>query len=392
MNLDFIREIIPSFGTIKNLMTGRFTYTVDFSRGKWNILMSDIERYFPHLPKPAMRIIRQWSIYLDKDATDDTLLKEGTFYDICSFNGTKILLTWESKTSKNDNSRSYFEWTFSLSCLNRQKDIDNLKLFIKKLVKRKDRHDELSSMKYINFIGVDNRAVVSKKKHSIRTFNDVFIPNEIKSDIIKSITSFIKSKKWYEVHNVPYHFGLMLYGPPGTGKSSIIKAITEQFEVATYYISGGKLIDALKDNDEWLNMIQNEVKPSIIVVEDIDTYEFLWKTELLRDDVDSTIRASLLSKLLNILDGVDSPSNTIWIFTTNHPERLNEAMIRPGRIDKKLEIGYVTAETMNEFLMHHFGHGLPNGFEVKGGMTFAAMQTDIMSGATFDEIVAKYCE
>ena len=91
------------------------------------------------------------------------------------------------------------------------------------------------------------------------------------------------------------------------------------------------------------------------------------------------------------MDGMNSPENVIWIFTTNHIDRLDPALIRPGRIDKKIEIGYVDNETFSEFLMHHYGKGLESGYEVGGGLTFASIQTDVMLGMTYEEILEKYC-
>merc|ERR1712164_114900 len=62
-----------------------------------------------------------------------------------------------------------------------------------------------------------------------------------------------------------------------------------------------------------------------------------------------------LSGLLNVLDGVVDCPNRILIMTTNHPEKLDPALIRPGRIDKKLHLGYMRGPEAADMVSHYFG-------------------------------------
>ena len=62
-----------------------------------------------------------------------------------------------------------------------------------------------------------------------------------------------------------------------------------------------------------------------------------------------------LAGLLNILDGVVDSPGRIVIMTTNHPEKLDAALIRPGRINRQLYLGYMNAECLEQMLSHHYG-------------------------------------
>ena len=90
------------------------------------------------------------------------------------------------------------------------------------------------------------------------------------------------------------------------------------------------------------------------------------------------------------MDGINAPQNVVYVFTTNHIEKLDPALIRPGRIDLTLKVDYATNETFSKFLMFHYKRSLPYGKTVVPNLTFAAVQTDVMMDATFEDIIDKY--
>ena len=85
------------------------------------------------------------------------------------------------------------------------------------------------------------------------------------------------------------------------------------------------------------------------------------------------------------------------MFTTNHIEKLDPALIRPGRCDVKLEIPTVTYETFKKFAVYHYGKGADTfiddhfikDFEVDSDITFAELQIDVMKGATLADVAMK---
>ena len=105
--------------------------------------------------------------------------------------------------------------------------------------------------------------------------------------------------------------------------------------------------------------------------------------------------AHFLRRFLDLLccyaiDGACSCTNIIYIFTTNYPERIDQRFLRAGRIDKQIEIGYVCDEVMNQCLNAHFGKGLPEDRTTAESVTIAQMNIDLMSEATYEQIVEKY--
>ena len=144
---------------------------------------------------------------------------------------------------------------------------------------------------------------------------------------------------------------------PGTGKSSLINALAAELDRDLYYIN---LRDYSSDSD--LENAFSEIgKNAIIVMEDVDAQSscvldrgsqsicdesFL---EMLSSPSPSPKASKLgisfgisLSCLLNILDGHSLKPGTIVVMTSNHPEKLDPALIRPGRIDLHLSLGYCT--------------------------------------------------
>ena len=95
----------------------------------------------------------------------------------------------------------------------------------------------------------------------------------------------------------------------------------------------------------------------------------------------------LLGKLLNYMDGYGSPDGTIWILTTNHINKLDPALVRPGRIDLNIEIGYATDETFVKFMKFHYGYNVPDTYHIKDGMLFGDLQTKVMLGWSVDQML-----
>lgn len=136
---------------------------------------------------------------------------------------------------------------------------------------------------------------------------------------------FEKSVEWYKDKGVPYRRGYLLHGPPGTGKTSFTLAIAGALNMSICYLNLG----ARNLNDDSLNRcLNNAPARSIILLEDIDA------VFVQRDSVQKRRGASVsFSGLLNALDGVRSQEGRILFMTTNHPEKLDPALLRPGRAD-----------------------------------------------------------
>ena len=248
-----------------------------------------------------------------------------------------------------------------------------------------------------------------------RTFDDTFITQEARNKLFHGIDSFIERRDWYEKHNLPYHYGILLYGPPGTGKSTIIQAIANKYSFVPF-IANKNIIESMRS----LNDIPMEVdaeyteRPKLFVVEDIDSFSFASDRDIeviqndavnrsngvsgvSAEDILMEVRERKrcrkdMSTFLNSMDGIRAAENIVYVFTTNNIGAIDPAVKRAGRLDLILEIGYVTNETFDDFLMYHFGKHLPANRNVKPIQIFADIQLEVMQGESFESIVDKYTD
>jgi chaperone BCS1 len=145
---------------------------------------------------------------------------------------------------------------------------------------------------------------------------------------------------------VPYHRGYLLYGPPGTGKTFLVSALAANFGLSIYSIN---LADF---NDRTLmNAVNQVMRKSVLLFEDIDCMKSANArvpsspctndgTQTRKEKENTAEKNGVtLSGLLNVLDGFYAPTNVLFMMTTNRIEALDEALLRPGRIDYKLYLG-----------------------------------------------------
>jgi chaperone BCS1 len=194
-----------------------------------------------------------------------------------------------------------------------------------------------------------------------RLLDSVILQPGEKEHLVQDVENFRKSKRRYERLGVPYHRGYLFYGPPGTGKTSLVSALAANFRLSIYSIN---LADF---NDRTLmNAVNQVTRNSVLLFEDIDCM----KTSNAR--VSSNARTNdgtkvhdekeniadgngvTLSGLLNVLDGFYAPANVLFMMTTNRIETLDEALLRPGRIDYKLYLGMASDRQRIELYRRFF--------------------------------------
>ena len=167
---------------------------------------------------------------------------------------------------------------------------------------------------------------------SPRNVETLYFSNNEKEKVIEHIDRFNNHKDFYESRQILYKTGILLYGNPGTGKSSFVKSLATKYgrSIINVNIATLQNIDL---NSLAQSIVVDDRREYIVLFEDIDTL-FLNRT-------DSDLRVSenlVINKLLQFLDSNSSPTNVIFIATTNHIERLDEALLREGRFDLKVEV------------------------------------------------------
>lgn len=162
-----------------------------------------------------------------------------------------------------------------------------------------------------------------------RPMDSVILRGEVMQDLAADLNEFIDNEERYVARGIPYRRGYLLYGPPGNGKSSAVIALASHLKLDICVINLGT--PSLGDDD--LRDLMAKVPPhSIVLVEDIDC---VFEQRESTDDNESKIT---FSGLLNALDGVVASEGRILFMSTNHIEKLDPALIRPGRCDVKLLI------------------------------------------------------
>lgn len=183
---------------------------------------------------------------------------------------------------------------------------------------------------------------------SARPLDSVVLDTDIAETLVKDIQSFQDSGEWYMNKGVPYRRGYLLFGPPGTGKTSFVQAVAGALKLNLCYLnlSSGDI------DDDGLNRLLSEApERSIILLEDIDAL-FQKRNQMYSSGLS-------FSGFLNALDGVRSQEGQILFMTTNHKERLDPALLRPGRADVHVNLNLASEKQIKEL----FGRFFPEADE-----------------------------
>ncbi|CBI27587.3 unnamed protein product, partial [Vitis vinifera] len=176
----------------------------------------------------------------------------------------------------------------------------------------------------------------STNLHHPSTFETLAMDSKLKQDLINDLDRFVKRKKYYKRVGRAWKRGYLLYGPPGTGKSSLIAAMANYLKFDIYDLE----LTSLRCNSEFRRLLVSTTNQSILVIEDIDCSSELRSQQPGGHNPNDSQLQLTLSGLLNFIDGLWSScgDERIIVLTTNHKERLDPALLRPGRMDMHIHI------------------------------------------------------
>ncbi len=150
--------------------------------------------------------------------------------------------------------------------------------------------------------------------------------------------------------------GLLLYGPPGTGKTLISKALAQETGANIFTIRGPEIMDRLygKSEKNLRDVFSEAVKgaPSIIFIDEIDSIAPR------RDGSSGDVEKRIVAQLLTSMDSLPEDCNVVVIGTTNRPDAIEEALRRPGRFDREIELPAPDEKGRGEILTIHT-RGMP---------------------------------
>ncbi|VBB31446.1 unnamed protein product [Acanthocheilonema viteae] len=207
-----------------------------------------------------------------------------------------------------------------------------------------------------------------------RPLTSVVLDNGVANSILKDFQEFCSSSKWYTERGIPYRRGYLFYGPPGSGKSSFIAALASYFGYSVCMLS---LSERTLDDDR-LNHLLNSPPPcSVVVLEDVDAAFGSRDDPIQSSKTYEGLTRVTFSGLLNAIDGVASADERILFMTTNHVDRLDPALIRPGRIDVKQYFGCCTEAMFSEMFKHFYGNIVTEDMAVKFREAAVALNMEI---------------
>ncbi len=166
-----------------------------------------------------------------------------------------------------------------------------------------------------------------------RPLASIVLADGMLEDLIDDMRAFVQSESWYATRGVPHRRGYLLYGPPGTGKTTVVAAAAGELRLSLAVLS---LNNAVMSDEGLRALVDALPTATALLIEDIDC-AFAARRE-------GSTGGVTMSGLLNALDGVSTREGRVLFLTTNHPERLDPALVRPGRVDRTFHLGHATPD------------------------------------------------
>jgi len=222
-----------------------------------------------------------------------------------------------------------------------RKNKDKLDEFLKKLVENAEKQRNASEDIKTYMFG--RHGWESYRVYTPIHIDNVIIRQDIKDKIIADIDKFLSRRDWYLNKHLTFKRGFLFYGKPRNGKSSLIEAISRKYKRDIYYLN----LNSIPSEEALMHAFRDMKPNSNLIVEDIDA---VWnKREAAVKDCKITF-----STFINLMSGVLERGDIMIFFTTNHYDRLDEALIGSKRIDLQIEIPQPTKNEAEKYFSNLF--------------------------------------
>lgn len=203
---------------------------------------------------------------------------------------------------------------------------------------------------------------------------------EASKEFLDDLKEFLEAQSLYQEKGLSYKRGYLLHGIPGSGKTSLVAYAARRFNLPVYSTMGMGDIGNLSDV---------HTRPAIILIEDIDLSIYASKRQHMEksipdepkpklrmerasggmeekaDDYDALYGLSALRDFMNLLDGIQSIDGFVFVFTTNNRDALDDALLRPGRVDKQIRFTNLSAEEQIQFMERFYNTDVPREIVVR---------------------------
>ncbi|OQV10631.1 hypothetical protein CLAIMM_14598 [Cladophialophora immunda] len=194
-----------------------------------------------------------------------------------------------------------------------------------------------------------------------RPISTVVLDYEPKKRILSDMNHFLhpSTTRRYANLGIPYRRGYLFWGPPGTGKTSMSFALAGVFGLPIYSVS---LSEITLTEEELIYLLTTLPYRCIVLLEDIDSAGASHSRIDSKDtskkagpeDVSGKANSISISGLLNAIDGVTSAEGRMLIMTTNHREKLDAALLRPGRVDVQVEFNLASKKQIRQLFLRMY--------------------------------------
>lgn len=181
-----------------------------------------------------------------------------------------------------------------------------------------------------------------------RNLSNTIVSSSVKEQLVKDVAWFMSAEVWYNEKGIPYKRGYLLHGPPGTGKTSIVKALAIEYGLPVFSVD----MSTIKDNNDFKTLMGEIAYLSrnqryILSLEDIDRTKMFDKYD--RGNI-------TMDCFLNVIDGITESYGRLLFMSANNASPLTsvDALVRPGRIDKIVEISFVDPPQFCAMLEHFY--------------------------------------
>lgn len=320
---------------------------------------------------------------------------ENDVYDLTD--NIQIMQTFSKRKSTND---EYQYSTYELQVLSKRNNIKDVIAFIEEVIKKYDE-DKVSQKLHIYVLSHFNPATLGityreAEFNTTKSFDNMFFEQK---EMLKNRLDFFHTKgiDRFARLGIPHTFGMLFHGEPGTGKTSAIKAIARYTNRHIIIIPVKKIknIEQLQRIflEERINFAKIPMHKRLYVFEEIDCSS--WKNIVLSrqfrekdfvvetttaDEITEALKSVLvestkdckeknkssndsseltLADILETLDGMLEMPGRFIIMTSNHPERLDPALLRPGRIDLQIQFKKMTRENITDMYRLWFDKDIP---------------------------------
>ncbi|CAB4318078.1 unnamed protein product [Prunus armeniaca] len=199
------------------------------------------------------------------------------------------------------------------------------------------------------------------------TFETMALEPDLKRTIVEDLERFVSRREFYKKVGKAWKRGYLLYGPPGTGKSSLIAAMANFLKFDVFDLE----LTSIRSDSHLKRVLLSTTNRSILVIEDIDCCKVT------------------LSGLLNFIDGLWSScgDERIIVFTTNRKEKLDPALLRPGRMDLHIHLSYCTTSGFRILASNYLGIRDDNRPRLCGEVEGLIKSTEVTPAEVAEELM-----